>query len=201
MALLFAAACGSQQLATEAPDDVELEPATVAGLAAAILTHVDTDSVKRASGSGNEHEKWKVVTLELEAGGVVVPVDVMVSEYTSETVRPSPGEMCADDPAVLSCRTETTPDGSVVGLLTSREDLTGGWHGSGLTAYVGHFRDDYMVLVMETLSSRKPYYVDMTQLPLDLTVLLEIATDPLVGTHTSPELNATGKNLQGLHLG
>lgn len=37
----------------------------------------------------------------------------------------------------------------------------------------------------------------MTRLPLDVTVLEEIATDPLVGTHTSPELNDAGKDLKG----
>ena len=47
------------------------------------------------------------------------------------------------------------------------------------------------------MPSRKPNYVDMSGLPLDETVLKEIATDPQVGTHTSPELNAAGKDLKG----
>ena len=39
--------------------------------------------------------------------------------------------------------------------------------------------------------------VRRTRLPLGVTVLEEIATDPLVGTPTSPELNDAGKDLKG----
>ena len=46
-----------------------------------------------------------------------------------------------------------------------------------------------------------PTTSDMTRLPLDVTVLEEIATDPLVGTHTSPELNDAGKQLKGFRIG
>ena len=124
-----------------------------------------------------------------------------VMEYTDETgPRPSAADMCSNgskDPAALSCRTRTLDDGSVVGLGTSTEDITGGISQKGLFAYVAHFRDDYLVMVTEDVPSRKPHYVDMTRLPLDVTVLEEIATDPLVGTHTSPELNDAGKELKG----
>lgn len=195
MALLFVGACGSQESSKVSRDD--REPATVAGLAAAVLTHLDPDSVKSSRGTSNESEKWMLVDVEVEGAGAVVPLSVMVIEYTEETGRPATADLCRNDTAVLSCRTETTDDGSTVGLQTSTEDLTGGRLRKGLVAYVVNFRDDYGVLVMENVSSRQPHYVDLTRLPLDVTVLEEIATDPMVGTRTSPDLNDAGKDLKG----
>jgi hypothetical protein len=203
VALLVVSACGSQSEPSKSsnPSPADLEPATVAGLAAAVLTHLDGDSVKGTGGNRNKYEKWTAVSLEVEVAGAVVPLSVMVMEYTKETGKPSAADMCSDDPAVLSCRTEKADDGSTVGLTTSTEDLTGGISSKGLFAHVVHVRDDYLVLVTEDVPSRKPDYVDMTRLPLDVTVLKDIATDPLVGTHTSPGLNDAGKDLKGFSEG
>ena len=191
MTLLLATACGSHGSSTSSV--VELEPATSAGLTAAVLTHLDAASVQRSSANGNGSEGWKAVDVEVKADGLVVPLSVMVMEYTDGTGRPSTAEMCSQgNPSMLSCRTEIRSDGSKIWFMASSEDLTGGIVDHGLVAYVGHLRQDHVVLVMETVSSRKPGYVDLTQLPLDVSVVEEIATDPLVGTRTSPELNAAG---------
>ena len=137
-------------------------------------------------GNRNKREKWIGVHFELEAGGATVPLDVLVQEYTDETgPRPSAADMCSKDPATLSCRTRTLDDGSIVARATTTESMTGEIDETRLAANVIHFRDDYFVMVTEDVASRKPHYDDMTRLPLDVTVLEEIATDPLVGTHTS----------------
>jgi hypothetical protein len=196
VALLLVTACGSQGEPSKSSRD-DREPATVAGLAAAVLTHLDPDSVKGAGGNRNEYEKWMSVSLDLAAAGAVVPLSVMVLEYTDETGRPTAADTCSKDAAVLSCRTRTEDDGSIVAHMTSTEDLTGGISRKGLFATVAHFRHDYAVLVTEDVPSRKSQYVDMTGLPLDVAVLDEIATDPMVGTHTSPKLNDAGKDLKG----
>ena len=149
MTLLLVSACGSQESSTSSV--VELEPATSAGLTAAVLTHLDAASVKRSNANGNESEGWKAVELEVKAEGVVVPLSVMVMEYTEETGRPSTAEMCArGNPGMLSCRTGTRSDGSKMWFMASSEDLTGGIVDHGLVAYVGHLRQDHVVLVMET---------------------------------------------------
>ena len=200
VALLFVAACGAQEGSSKSSHN-DLEPTSGAGLAAAVLTHVDPDSAKSTGGGSNEYEKWMGVDFDVEAAGSIVPLGVMVMEYTDETGRrPSAPDICSNDPAVLSCRTRKLDDGSIVARTTSTEGLTGGIHKKGLVASVFHIRDDYLVLVTEDVPTRKSHYVDMTRLPLDVTVLEEIATDPLVGTRTSPELNDAGKQLKGFHM-
>jgi hypothetical protein len=195
LALPLMAACGNPEQARDAR--VRLEPATVGGLAAAVLTHLDRDSTTSTGGNGNAHEKWKAVDFEVEADGLVVPVSVMVTEYTEETGRPSADDLCSeDDQASLGCRVDELDDGTSVGFLASTEDVTGGILRRGFIAMVAHLRDDEAVLVMEELPSRDPHLVDLTRLPVDVDVLEEIATDPLVGTRTSPELNAAGRELE-----
>ena len=195
--LLVLVACGSPQESSRA-SRANSEPTTVAGLAAAVLTHLDPESVKGSGGDRNKPENWIGVDFNLEAAGAPFPLAVNVMEYTDQTgPQPSAADMCGKHPATLSCRTRTLDDGSVVTRTTTTESRTGEIDETRLWAYVFHFREDYVVAVIEEVPSRNPHYDDMTRLPLDVTVLEAIATDPLVGTHTSPELNDAGKDVKG----
>ena len=71
------ASCGT---ATSSASSDGLEPATVPGLAAAVMTHLDRDAVRYPNGSGNEYEKWQAVQMRVKVGTRAVPLDVMVSE-------------------------------------------------------------------------------------------------------------------------
>ena len=174
------------------------EPATVKGLVAAVLTHLDPDRVKGKGGGGSEDGGSMSVHIDVEVSGAVVPLEVVAAAYGGDMGRPSEAELCPKDPAVLRCTTWAQDDGSFVVRLTATEDLTGGILDKGLVAYVMHMREDEGVIVMQTVPDRQPDYVDMTRLPLDVTVLEQIATDPLVGTSTSPELNRVGEGLEGI---
>ena len=101
---------------------------------------------------------------------------------------------------MLTCTARTLEDGSVVARVASREDPVGGWFGRGFMAYVIHYRDDQLVMVMESLDSRARHLVQLERLPVDVAVLEEIATDPLVGVRTSPELNQAGREIPGMYV-
>lgn len=194
--LLFLGGCGSAERSPTS-SGTDLEPATVRGLAAAVLTHLDPERVGSTTGNSNDDEHWMGVQTEVEVADAVVPLSVMVSGYADDGARPSASQVCEADPAALSCRTRPLDDGSFVVFLTSTEDLTGGILETGLVAYVAHYRDDSAVMAMEDVPSRKRHHVDMTRLPVDVQVLEAIVTDPMVGRHTSPELNDAGEDLDG----
>lgn len=167
----------------------ELEPATLPGLAAAAYSRFDSQLVGRTSGTHNDSEEWMSVSASVGAPGKPVRLDIFVARPREST----PSDPCADSGYwILSCQSTTADDGSPLFIIASTEDLTGGESTRGFFVFVGHERDDEVVLVIETLESRKKSYVDLSGLPVDLRILKEIATDPLVGFRTSPEMNRTG---------
>ena len=75
IALLVLVACGSQQESLRSSRG-NSEPTTVAGLAAAALTHLDPNSAMSRGGNRNKYEKWMGVGFDVEAAGATVPLDV-----------------------------------------------------------------------------------------------------------------------------
>lgn len=195
------AACGNGTAGAAAPEAVpHTEPATVRGLAAAVYAHLDEDALTGLGGYRQEQENWMLASAKVDGAGVRVPVDTMVLEDRA-TAEEKAQRGCDEELKnswILRCEERTAPDGSVVQVLASTEDLTGGRLTRGFVLFVLNFREDgEVVLVMQQLPSRTSAYLDMTGLPVDEDVLVEIATDPLVGFETTPELNAAGEQIEG----
>lgn len=184
--LLGLAGCG-------ADDDSSAETATPAGLAAAVYPHLDPAPV-RGSGSSNEEERWVAVSLEVPTDAGRTPLDVFVYRHEPEDVE----DPCAETGEwILSCEQGAAADGSPSFTITSTEDLTGGRSEEGFFVFSGNVRDEETVLVIESLETREPSYLDLSGLPVDRAVLEEIASDPSVGMRVSAAQNAAGRELVG----
>jgi hypothetical protein len=196
-------ACGDRTAGAAAPETVpETEPATMRGLAAAVYSHLGEEELTGLGGYRQEQENWMLASAKVDAGDLRVPLDTMVLEDRATAEESAQREKGCEEELknswILRCDDRTAPDGSAVQVLASTEDLTGGRLSEGFVLFVVNFReDDEVVLVMQQLPSRKAEYLDMTGLPVDVDVLVEIVTDPLVGFETTPELNAAGEQIEG----
>lgn len=199
LALVVLGGCGgggSGVVAPVAVPEPELEVATVAGLGVAVLTHVDRSAVSEVSGGRNRREGWMSVGMRVDTGVATVPLDTMVFRRQDSV---EPGAICDEGGSwILSCQVTTASDGSVLSVQTSTEDIVGGRSEHGFFVFVVNFRDGEVVFVMEELDSREPSYLDLTELPVDVEVLKDIATDPYVGVKTTAELNDAGQDLPEL---
>lgn len=173
--------CGASSPGSNGASAAAGEPATVPGLTAAVLSHLEDRRVEPRGESSNPDEGWRAVDVEVQAAGGAVPVSVMVVEAGEELdlsevdTCPTPGS------TVLGCRVEHAVDGSPVVAQTSTEDIVGGISPDGLFVLVSHARKDHLVLVVEELRSRTQDDRAMRGLPVDLDVLVDIATDPAIG--------------------
>lgn len=199
------AACGDRPAEVAAPEATPgTEPATVRGLAAAVYSHLEQDTLSGLGGFRQKQENWMLVSAEVDAADVRVPVDTMVLEdRATREERAQREQGCAEELKnswILRCEDRTAPDGSAVQVLASTEDLTGGRLSRGFVLFVVNFRDDDEVVVaMEQLPTRDAEYLEMTGLPVGVDVLVDIVTDPLVGFETTAELNAAGERIAGFH--
>src|SRR5215218_9185169 len=77
--------CGASSPGSDgASATAAVEPATVPGLAAAVLSHLEDRQVEPRGGSRNPDEGWMAVDVDVEAAGGAVPLSVMVMEAGEE---------------------------------------------------------------------------------------------------------------------
>lgn len=179
---------------TPTPPPSEMEPATVRGLAAAVRAHIEGASHRDGNGGSNPQERWILATHTILTGHEEVPLTTIVTRHNG--TRAMAAKSCAaPSESLLSCKTTTAPDGSPLVVAASIQDVTGRRSEHGFYVYVSHYRPQEIVLVFEELGSRKPSYIDLTGLPVDLKVLKQIAVDPLVGSRTTHQMNEAGSQL------
>ncbi|HEX6249021.1 MAG TPA: hypothetical protein VFZ64_14205 [Nocardioidaceae bacterium] len=113
------AACGDRTAGAAAPETTpETEPATARGLAAAVYSHLDEETLTGLGGFRQKREKWMLVWARVDAAGLRVPVDTMVLEdVATDEERAQREKGCAEELKnswILRCEDRTAPDGSAV---------------------------------------------------------------------------------------
>ncbi|MBA3232892.1 MAG: hypothetical protein H0T17_02940 [Propionibacteriales bacterium] len=182
---------------------VQREPATPRGLAAAVMTHID---VAPAAVGGQENDETTSGSTGAESLFADLAYDLVGDRVElMAAVTPNPdawSDMGCDAGAsgLTGCRLFVLADGSpaMVGVLADAGSGAGDHFGYVVVAVK---RDDQIVAVVETTPSA--FAIDpetptaQWDLPVDVAVLTEIASDPLVGLSTSADLNAAGEAIEG----
>ena len=168
--------------------------ATPAGLAAAVIGHLDGWEVVEASGGLTDMEDTRELSVDLRLGNADgrhnrLSIQAPDPTYLSGDREVEPcveeGRM-AEGEGASECR--TLPDGTTVQLVSMPYGFSDDNADGSAAAVMLSGPDRELTLMWET------YDADAT---LPDTVLMEIATDPLVGWTTSGAHNAEGERIQG----
>jgi hypothetical protein len=174
---------------TDNGEVVELVPATPRGLAAAIMSHVDSLGAPVAVGGtdgGPQSQDWQLsAQVAYDAGdGVGVEVDVYVSPQLA--LWP---QTCGESGAQIGssrCEPTTLDDGTPAYYL----EYGAGSSGRSAATAAGMIvkRDDQLVAVIETVTGT-------TDLVIDRDGLTELVADPAVGISTTADFNSAGEEI------
>ena len=168
--------------------------ATPAGLAAAVITHLDGWEVVEASGGLTDMEDTRELSADLRLGNDDGRHNRLSIQAPDPTYLPGDREVepCAEEgrvaegEAASECR--TLPDGTTVQLVSMPYGFSDDNEDGSAAAVMLSGPDRELTIMWET------YDADAT---LPDAVLMEIAPDPLVGWTTSAAHNAEGERIQG----
>jgi len=199
----LATACGNDTVRAEDPAGSPTASASIAagsltatpvGLAAAVIGHLDGWEVVEASGGLTDMEDTRELSVDLRLGNADgrhnrLSIQAPDPTYLSGDREVEPcveeGRM-AEGEGASECR--TLPDGTTVQLVSMPYGFSDDNADGSAAAVMLSGPDRELTLMWET------YDADAT---LPDTVLMEIATDPLVGWTTSAAHNAEGERIQG----
>ena len=187
---------GSPTAGAEAAGSVtsRSEKATPAGLAAAVIRHLDGWEVVEASGGLTDMEDTRELSVDLRLGNADGRHNRLSIQAPDPAYLPGDREVepcveegrLAEGEGASECR--TLPDGSTVQLVSMPYGFSDdNQHGSAAAVMLGG-PDRELTIMWET------YDADAT---LSDAVLMELATDPLVGWTTSAAHNAEGERIRG----
>ena len=196
-------ACGNDAVRAEDPaaaspsagaEAVNSETATPAGLAAAVISHLDGWAVVEVGGGLTDMEDTRELSVDLRLGNAHGRHNRLAIQAPDPTYLPGDREVepCVEEGRVAEgegateCR--TLPDGTTVQLVSMPYGFSDDNEDGSAAAVMVGGRDRELTLMWET------YDADAT---LTDAVLMEIATDPLVGWTTSADHNAEGERIRG----
>ena len=187
------------QRATGPADSVQLVPATPRGMAAAVIASADLGTPIAAAGAAQSGTDPLQAALGYDVDGQKVELDTIAMTDVSQWGKSSTcAEAATPQKEAVSCDDAPLADGTpALRVLMRYVDSQGaGSAKTGYLAVVAVRRADQLLAVSETLqvAGDDPAYT-MDSLPIPLTTLMDVVTDPLVGLSTTADLNDEGTKI------
>lgn len=176
------------------------EPATPRSLAAIALEHLPDEQVVGAGTMGDAPQRSTVfASVGLDTNQGKVQLDLIASRQVKQWDKEPPCAASSPGLEVVQCDVSTLADGSQLVQVAQRSDA--GPRPSSYLVLVGVRRDDHIVGALEYLAAQQvapqeeSLPVAEWTLPVSVSTLREIVTDPRFGVLTSPEMIAEGDAL------